>query len=463
MGLKEAWRWLTADPFAERAGFAWPYPSSEYGQQLFFPVSSGWKDREPPPFGFTGLVNEAFRSNPVVFACEVKRVAVFSEARFVWRQTGEYTRNFSAPPLDILERPWPRATTSDLLAEMLIMADMGGNAFVFLDETPAGDRLRVMRPDYVTIVMGDSSGRPVETAAQLDAEILGFIYDPQDGSTAPVALLVEEVAHFIPPGQRDPLARFRGMSWLTPIIREMQADQEATLHKLAFFKNGATPQMVVSLDATVTEEQFASFVAKMDDSHAGWQNAYKTLYLGGGATPTVVGKDLQQLDFSNTQGKGETRIAAASGIHPVLIPLSEGMQGSSLNAGNYAAARRSTADTTFRPLWHNACGSLAQIMPSARGAELSIDEECIAFLREDAADAANILQVKASTIANLVKEGFTSESAIAAVEQQDVTLLVHTGMVSVQLQTPGTMPPDATMPELPSGNGSTPAMNGATQ
>ena len=200
------------------------------------------------------------------------------------------------------------------------MADMGGNAYVARTaDNP--DILRVMRPDWVTIVMGDSRGRPVESSAQLDCEILGFIYDPRDGQTEPEALTVDEVAHFIPPGLRDPLARFRGMSWLTPVIREVQGDQAATMHKLSFFHNGATPQMVVSFDASVTQDQFQKFVAKMDETHAGWQNAYKTLYLGAGATPTVVGKDLQQLDFSNTQGKGETRIAAASGIHPVLIPL----------------------------------------------------------------------------------------------------------------------------------------------
>ncbi len=465
--LRDAWEWLTADPMAQRS-FSWPYPSDPftyggfgYGIQQYF-SQTGMRDRELPPFGFMQLVDQAFRQNPIVFACEVKRVSVFSEGRFEYRQLGKYKRDFASPSLDILEVPWPRATTSDLLAEMLIMADMGGNAFVYRDD--AANRLRVMRPDYVTILMGDSSGRPVETAAQLDCEVLGYIYDPKDGQTEAEVLLVDEVAHFIPPGLRDPLSRFRGMSWLTPIIREMQADQAATMHKLGFFKNGATPQLVVSLDASVTEEQFEAFVARMDDSHAGWQNAYKTLYLGGGAQTSVVGKDLQQLDFSNTQGHGETRIAAASGINPVLVPLSEGMQGSSLNAGNYAAARRSTADMTFRPLWHTACDSLAQIMPAARDARLCIDEDEIAFLREDEADAAAILSANATTITNLVKEGFTAESAIAAVEQQDLTLLEHSGLVSVQLQDPNKPPPEPQGP--PSGNGkppgqNMPAMNGA--
>ena len=438
-----------------RRAFVWPYPtqgfeSFNFGGQQYFGVSSGGvstQDREPPPAGFAQMVDGPFRSNAIVFACEQKRISVFSEARFLWRgfNQGRPGKLFSTAELDILESPWDRGTTSDLLAEILVMADIGGNGYVArTQEQP--DRLRVLRPDWVTIVMGDSSGRPVQSAAQLDAEIIGFIYDPKDSRTEPEALLASEVAHFIPPGLRDPLARFRGMSWLTPIIREVQADQAATMHKLSFFENGATPQMVVSFDAAVTEDQFKSFVMKMDESHKGWQNAYKTLYLGGGATPTVVGKDLQQLDFSATQGKGETRIAAASGVHPVLVPVSEGMQGSSLNAGNYGAARRSTADTTFRPLWRNLCGSLAAIIPPPSGAELWYDEANIPFLREDAEAAAKIVQIQAETITKLVREGYTPESASAAVMAQDLSQLEHTGLVSVQLQPPGLL---AAAPALP--------------
>jgi phage portal protein BeeE len=425
-----------------RRGFSWPFPSQgfesfNYGGQHYFGTTSSYApDREAPAAGFTEMVDGPFRSNSIVFACELKRLSIFSEARFIWRgfNAGRPGRMFSTRELDILERPWSRGTTGDLLARMILDADMGGNAFVARTaENP--DQLRTLRPDWVTIVMGDPSGRPVESAAQIDAEILGFIYAPQDGQTDPEALTAAEVAHWAP--IPDPLARFRGMSWLTAAIREIQADQAATMHKLGFFENGATPQMVVTFDATVTEDQFKTFVSKMDDTHAGWRNAYKTLYLGGGATPTVVGKDLKQLDFSNTQGKGETRIVAAAGLHPVMVPSSEGMQGSSLNAGNYGAARRSVADTTFRPLWRNVAGSLAPILDVPSGSELWYDDQNIPFLREDAEAAAKIEQIKAETITKYVREGFTEESAVAAVNAQDVTLLEHTGLVSVQLRPPG--------------------------
>jgi hypothetical protein len=427
-----------------RRGFVWPFPSDgmesySFDGSTYFGFaaagSAGSPDREPPPSGFTQLAEMAFRGNSVVFACELKRMLIFSEARFVYRafSHGRPGRLFSSPDLQILKNPWPRATTGDLLARMILDVDLGGNAFVARSQEDP-DRLRMMRPDWVTIVMGDRSGRLVKSTAQLDAEIIGFIYDPQDGSADAEVLLAEEVAHFAP--IPDPQARFRGMSWLTPAIREIQADQAAVMHKLMFFQNGATPQMVVSFDASVTEEQFGQFVEKMDRAHTGWRNAYKTLYLGGGATPTVVGKDLQELDFSRTQGKGETRIIADAGLHPVLVPSSEGMQGSSLNAGNYGAARRSVADTTFRPLWRNVAGSLAPIVPPPSGAELWYDEANIGFLREDVSDRANIQKVKASTIRTLVDAGYDTDSVVLAVEAEDMTLLQHTGLFSVQLRPP---------------------------
>ena len=434
-----------------RRGFVWPFPSDSiesygYGGQTYFGTASlgaSTPSQEPPPAGFAQLVDGPFRSNAVVFACEQKRMSIFSEARFLYRNfsKGRPGRVWSDTSLDILERPWPRGTTGDLLARMIQHADLGGNSYVARTmEDP--DRLHMMRPDWVTIVMGDSSGRLVESAQQLDAEIIGFIYAPQDGLTEPEVLTAEEVCHFAP--IPDPLARFRGMSWLTPVIREVQADQAATMHKLGFFENGATPQLVVTFDATVTEEQFKAFVQKMDQTHSGWRNAYKTLYLGGGADVTVAGKDMQQLDFKVTQGAGETRIAAAAGLHPVIVPLSEGLQGSSLNAGNYAAARRSTADTTFRPLWRNVSGSLAAIVPPPSGSELWWDEFGVAFLREDAKDRADILNRDMLTVESGVRGGFEPESVKLAVAAGDLTLMKHTGLFSVQLQPPGTTAPPAT-------------------
>jgi hypothetical protein len=85
--------------------------------------------------------------------------------------------------------------------------------------------------------------------------------------------------------------------------------------------------------------------------------------------------------------------------------------------------------------------------------ELWFDTADMPLLREDAKDAAEIEQIKATTITILVREGFTAESAMAAVMGQDMALLKHTGLVSVQLQPPGIV-----QPALPNGAPSQPAL-----
>jgi hypothetical protein len=221
-----------------------------------------------------------------------------------------------------------------------------------------------------------------------------------------------------------------------------------------------TPNMVVKLDANMTKDVFERWVDLFEAKHAGVANAYKTLYLAGGADTTVVGANLQQMDFKVTQGAGETRIAAASGIHPVIVGLSEGLQGSSLNAGNFAAARRSTADITLRPLWQNAAGSLARITNVPPGSELWYDEAGIAFLQEDAKDAVDIEQVQAATIRQLLEAGFVADAVIDAVMAQDMSRLrgKHSGLFSIQLQAPGStkMPEGEAPGEKPVGGGTAP-------
>ena len=67
-----------------------------------------------------------------------------------------------------------------------------------------------------------------------------------------MTFLRDQIMHFAP--IPDPLASYRGMSWLTPIIREIQADSQATLHKESSFQNGATPNMIVKLDVNNVEK-----------------------------------------------------------------------------------------------------------------------------------------------------------------------------------------------------------------
>lgn len=386
---------------------------------------------------FEGYILGGLQSNGVIFNLASVRMRVFSEARLMWQQlrSGRPGDLFGAPDLAVFERPWPGGTTGDLLSMMLLHSDFGGNAYV----TRAGAELAVLRPDWVDILLGD---RRLPTGERIGRVKAGYAYYPEgDRDGTPTILAPDEVAHFAP--QPDPLASFRGMSWLTPVLRELQADGAATAHKLAFFENAATPNLAVSLPKEITPDQFEMFVETMDAKHKGVKDAYRTLYTGGGADVSVIGANMQQLDFKVTQGAGETRLAAAAGVPPTVANLSEGMQGSSLNAGNFGQARRQFADTTMSSLWRNVAGSLEVLMSPPAAARLWYDSRDIPFLREDQKDAAEIEQLKAITSRQYIEAGFDPGSVVAAVAAQDMTLLVHSGLVSVQLQPPGVQPTPA--------------------
>lgn len=399
--------------------------------------SGGRQDREQIENDFEGYVSGIYKRSGPVFALMTVRQMVFSEARFQFRQrrSGRPGDLFGTGALDRLESPWVGGTTGDLLSRMIQDADLAGNAFHAFYQ----GRVRRMRPDRVTIVLGSRSEPDLEMPfglLPLDVEVLGYLYSPQTlGGDNDVLLLPSQVSHFAP--IPDPDAMFRGMSWLTPVLREVTADMAATKHKGKFFENAATPAIAVRLDASVTPEKFERFKALMDAQHKGVDNAYKAMYLGGGADVTPLTMDLRQLDFRATQGAGESRLAAAAGVPASIVGFSEGMQGSSLNAGTYGSSKRRFVDGTIRPLWRNAAGSLANLIDVPSGAELWYDSRDIPFLREDAKDAAEIQQVKAATIRQLVDAGYEPETVVAAVEAEDMTLLKHSGLYSVQLQPPG--------------------------
>lgn len=404
---------------------------------------------------FSGLVQRAYKQDGIVFACMLARMMLFKQARFQWQRirNGQPGDLFGTPDLDILEHPWPNGSTSDLLKMMIVYADTAGNSFV----TRRSDQLVCLRPDWFTMIFG-SMADPNVGMADIDSKFLGGLYHPGGrGSTnPPVPLLASEIAHFAP--IPDPLYRGRGMSWMTPIVREIMGDQAATEHKLSFFENGATMNLVVNVNQP-DPVKFKEWIAAFEDHHRGAANAYRTLYLGSGSTATPIGADLQQADFKVTQGAGETRIAAAAGVPPSVVGISEGLAGSALNEGNFQAAMRRFGDLFAVPYWQDVCGSLQTIVPAPGGARLWYDSSQIPALRIDRTDAATIQQTKAQTIRTLVDSGFNAESVIKAVDSEDMTLLVHTGLFSVQLQAPGStkMPAGEVPGESPVGPGTKPA------
>jgi hypothetical protein len=401
------------------------------------------------------------RKSPPAFAAQMVRALVLSQARFTFRyKTSSSTprKQFGTPALAPLEQPWTNATTGELIARMEWDAGPAGNAFV-TNWQP--DRLNVLRPDWTAIVHG-SHLEPEDPMGALDREVIGYIYQNggiKGGNKNPIRTLrPSEVAHWSP--IPDPLSPGLGMSWITPALRDIQGDNMMIEHKVKFFENGATPNLVIKGVPGVTPAQFDAWVGKFGGAHDGLGNAFRTMYLSLGMDATVVGSNLAELDFGDSGSYSETRITYLSRVPAALIGISAGLKGTSFRAGLDAETRRSFSDTWVYPTLQDLCAALSPMVEVPPYAELWFDPTDMPILREDGKVSAEIEQVKATTINAYITGGFTPESAVAAVRGQDISQLKHSGLVSVQLQPPGTVRAPSE-PLTVSANGKPPAPNGS--
>lgn len=368
----------------------------------------------------------AYSSNSAVYACSMARMQLLSQARFKFQDTTT-KRLYGGPELQILGTPWPNGTTADLIASMEQHVTVGGNAFV----RRAGDRLVSMRPDWtdilsVTVVDGyDYEGRQ-----QSHDEVLGYLYsDGGIGVGEPVFYDVAEVAHWAP--YPDPLARWRGMTWLTPVLREINADISMSQHRQTFFDQAGTPNMVLKYQQKLSPETVNTIRDRWRARYSGPSSAGSTVVLDDGADLTVVGNSFEQMRFTDLQKMGEARIASAAGVPPIVAGLSVGLDAATYS--NFGQAMKAFGNGTGSYLWQSLAASLAKLIITPAGARLWYDTTTIPALLEDAKDRATAMQTAAAAVASFIQAGFEPDSAVAAVMANDMSLLKHSGLVSVQL------------------------------
>jgi phage portal protein BeeE len=241
------------------------------------------------------------------------------------------------------------------------------------------------------------------------------------------------------------------MSWLTPIYREIQADDGLTQYKIKYLDNAASPNILIKYAQKLQPGTVDSIRERMAARYGGTSNAFKTLVLDQGADATIIGSNLSQMDFSGVQQAGTNRILAAAGVPPLVVGM-EPIQGA---GKSYEEVIRRFADLTLRPLWRSMCGALEILVPGMQPAtRLWVDTGDIAALQDGQQVRAQVVLIKGQALLALNQAGFTPDSSVKAVESGDMTLLqakpepVAPPAAAVQHLLPQT-PPAATADPLP--------------
>lgn len=397
-----------------------------------------------PGDSFTSYVDAIHRKNPVISAAATSRALLVSQLRFVYRNNAVSStpgRTFGDRTLSLLERPGAMKRSA-FLSTMELHGSYAGSAYPVVKN----GKLFLLRPDWTTVVMASDSD-PVTvddmTLPPSDAVVSAIVYQPEHNGKKgrPEAFVPGEFTIWSP--EPDPVYWWRGVSWVSALVREFAIDGQVTEHQSKFFENAATPQLVFTMDPSKTPQEIQEYAAVVNQRFAGTQNAHKNMFLGGGTDVKVVGSMLDNLALKDVSGGFETRVAARSMVPAVVLGIREGLGGSALNSGNYGQTRRQWADKWYTPTADSLCEALQDLLPPKPDAELSWDRSRVMFLQEDEKDAADIRQVNSVALRQLVEAGYEPVSAVEYLHTDDITKLRHTGNVSVQLQPPGSGSPAA--------------------
>jgi hypothetical protein len=409
--------------------------------------SYGSPDREAVLPQVAGWAQQANASASPVFSAILVRMMLLSEAQFKL-QAKDDKHLYGNQSLAVLEHPFgPETTSGELIARCEQDASVAGNSYTWAP--PDTDVLVRLRPDWTTIV----SERVAVPGGGWYRRKLGYWHEPPKGVLdqgtgffAPA----DEVAHWAP--VPDPQASFRGMSWMTPVMRDIQGDEGMARYKIRYLQANATPNLVIKYAQKLQPATIDSLRERMTARYGGPDNAGKTLILDQGADLVAVGNSLADMDFSNVSQDGIERILAASGVPPLLIGL-ESIKGA---GKSYQEVIRRFGDITLRPLWRSVCGTLGQLVPGVpAGSRLWFDTSDIAALQDGEQVRAQVTLIRAQALLALGQAGYDRMSAVKAIEAGDMGQLEEAavpppaGGAPVQHLLPQPGQPGATADPLP--------------
>lgn len=379
---------------------------------------------------YLDIVSKGYSGNGVVFAVQNARAMLFSEAEpRVYDEVAGRIKTDPDPRLDLLREPWPNGSSAELLMRMEQDGGMAGNAYIL----KGAGRLHRLRPDWMElVVLPGEDGLP---------EVVAYLYTPGGGGSGEdtIAYGPEQIAHYSP--VPDPLKNYMGMSWLTPVIREVNADIGATNLKIAFFENSATPNLLIKYAQKLSPETLSNLRARFEARHQGADQAFKTAVLDEGADLTVVGHSFEQIQLVAVQAAGENRISAAAGVPGIVVGLKEGL--SAATYSNYEQAMRRLSDGTLRPLWRLGGAALGKFVDLGPNERLVLDATSVAALQQGEKDAAETFRIQATTAGELIRSGYDPDTIAEAVALRDLSLLEHTGKTPTALYDPNAEPPAA--------------------
>jgi len=262
-----------------------------------------------------------------------------------WTEIEEHWLN------DLMDRPNGWMSENDLWDFSAVCLNTGGAFFWEL-------RRQDNRLGGPVVEVKPIPPHQMEILVNADGDVVGYIYTPIEGERR--ELSVDEVLRVDYPNPLDPS---RPYNPLASAYREMGMDNEASRFLEEFFQNNAMPTLVLSTDQAISakqaqqeEERWYAKVGRRMRQFLG------TVVLGHGVKPIPIQPNFKDMEFTALRELTETRICAAFGVDPVLLPTGTGIKEGTVKAN---------AEEAYRRLWN------VTIIPILKKIESKINRELL--------------------------------------------------------------------------------------
>ena len=326
----------------------------------------------------TFTAETALRIGDVWAAVRVLVDAAASVPLIAYRRTPEGRTRATGRLSDLLAKPSPATTQANLVGQTVAHLNLYGNAYVglFRDADGRVDQLGLLHPDRVTPEL--VAGQPV--------------YQIADGLGRRTTHGPADVLHIRAPLSLD------GITGLSP-IRQCRtalglADGLAE-HSLAFFRNGARPSGILTIDDTFLgskpEERqtlLDQLRADMNDIYSGPKNAHRIALMTGSMEWTALAGSADDMQFVEQRRLSTSDIARIFRIPPHMMGAESG---SSMTYSNVESQALAFVTWSLRP-WlvtiEQAFNAHPDLCPGSLYVEFLLDS----LLRADSATRSEIYQ-----------------------------------------------------------------------
>jgi HK97 family phage portal protein len=319
---------------------------------------------------FPALAQEGFMRNPVVHRCVRLIAEAATRVPLVASEDGK--RLSAHPVLELLRRPNPHQSGSELLEAAYAYLQTAGNAYLHGVAT-AGQLVGIysLRPDRVQAVVGRDG------YAEAYAYTSGGRTVTLRQDTMPAASVLH-LALF------HPLDDHYGLSPLEAAQTSLDLHNAASRWNKALLDNSARPSGALVYSAgsgTLTPAQFDRLKGELELAFQGAANAGRPMVLEGGLDWKALGISPRDMDFIEAKHVAAREIALAFGVPPMLL----GIPGDNTYA-NLAEANKALWRQTIVPLVRRVADDLSMwLAPAFGGVTIEADFDGVEALAEDQA------------------------------------------------------------------------------